>query len=111
MGAYPDDRTFPAWLTLISLFVADHLIDIVARHTPRAAADLYFGGNPPVWPSFEQRMTAYLCGELTASEPAAGTATKTAVRQCCTPAAIAVSKERLIYREIYSRQQLAPVTA
>ena len=103
LQAFPADTTFTLWLTLLSLFVADKLIDEVVRHTQRVVADLYFAGNPPAWPSFEQRMTGYLCGELMASAPTAGSATKTAVRRCCTPPAIAVSQERLIFREICAR--------
>ena len=94
LKAYPDDRSLTTWIVLVALFVTDKLIAEVARHTPQPVADAYFGGNRPVWAPFEERMTAYLCGELAAA-PTAGT-TKTTVRHSCTAPVVAVAWEQQI---------------
>ena len=94
LEAYPDDRSLTTWIVLVALFVTDKLIAEVARHTPQPVSDAYFGGNRPTWAPFEQRMTAYLCGELAAA-PTAGT-TKTTVRHSCTAPVVAVAWEQQI---------------
>lgn len=99
------------------------MIEIVCRHTRREAADVYFGGHSPMFAGFEvpflpsgplvgappcadtarslpqERMIGYLCGKLVTVYSASGQKT-TAVKNSCTPAAVAVARELEILERI-----------
>lgn len=101
LAAFPGDKSLTTWLILITLYVTDRGVELVCRNTRREAADAYFGGLEPTFPSFETRMTEYLCGKLVSVTGKNGQKT-TAVQTASLPPTLAVAKELEILDRIRS---------
>ena len=101
LAAFPGDKSLTTWLILITLYVTDRGVELVCRNTRREAADAYFGGLEPTFPSFETRMTEYLCGKLVSGTGKNGQKT-TAVQTASLPPTLAVAKELEILDRIRS---------
>ena len=101
LAAFPGDKSLTTWLILITLYVTDRGVELVCRNTRWEAADVYFGGLEPAFPSFETRVTEYLCGKLVSVTGKNGQKT-TAVQTASLPPTLAVAKELEILDRIRS---------